>query len=335
MGIRTRLCDLLGIDVPIVQAPIGCVPALAAAVSEAGALGTLPLSWRSDEQIRRAVAETRARTGRPFAANFVLTADRHAAIAAAMREGLRIVSIFWTDPSDIRPYAEQVHAGGGTLVMGVGSADEARRAVEAGADVVVAQGLDAGGHVWGSVGTMSLVPVVVDAVAPVPVLAAGGIADGRGIAAALALGAQGAWLGTRFLVAEEADTHPGYRARVVAATETDTQHSALFDGGWPDAPSRTLVNETWRAWEEAGRPPPGQRPGEGDTVAAGPGGSPVPRYHAASPRQELEGRVEDMAMYAGQGVGLVRRIQPAGEIVRELAAGAEAALRAAGGLASA
>ena len=109
-------------------------------------------------------------------------------------------------------------------------------------------------------------PAVVDAVAPVPVVAAGGIADGRGLAAALALGAEAVWIGTRFVSATEADAHPLYRERLLAADADDTVYSTLFDGGWPDAPARTLRNPTIEAWEAAGRPAPGARPGEGDVI---------------------------------------------------------------------
>ena len=118
----------------------------------------------------------------------------------------------------------------------------------------MAQGVEAGGHVWGQVATLPLVPRVVDAVAPAPVVAAGGIADGRGLAAALALGAAGVWLGTRFIASQEADAHAVYKEMVLQADETETVYSSLFDGGWPNAPHRTLRNSTLRQWEAGGSP---------------------------------------------------------------------------------
>ena len=212
-------------------------------------------------------------------------------------------------------------------MLTVGSADGARRAVDAGVDIIVAQGLDAGGHVWGSVGTLALVPVVVDAVAPTPVIAAGGIADGRGLAAALALGAQAGWIGTRFVVADESLAHPDYKDRIVAAKETDAAWSTgVFDVGFPDAPVRTLDNSTLRAWREAGSPRSGDRPGEGDVVARRSDGRPVVRYDFAPPVEGVSGDLEAMANYAGQSAGLVRRRQPAADIVREVAAEAERVL---------
>src|SRR5262249_37713043 len=163
---QTALCKLLGIDVPIIQAPMGGAvgPAIAAAVSNAGALGMLVL-WRAD----------------------------------------------WRDPAALVPRAKAANA---IVLHTVGTAEAARRAVDCGVDVVVAQGWEAGGHVRGTVAPLPLVPAVVDAVSPTPVVAAGGIADGRGLAAVLALGASGAWIGTRFLASNEAAIHPRYRERL-------------------------------------------------------------------------------------------------------------------------
>ena len=193
----TPVCELLGIERPIVQAPMAAVPRLAAAVSNAGALGMVTLTWSAD--VGAVVRETAALTARPFGGNFVLTEDHHRHVDQALEAGLRIVSFMLGDPGG---YVGPVHDAGGVVMHTVGTAEEARRAVASGADVVVAQGWEAGGHVWGSVATLPLVPAVVDAVTPVPVIAAGGIGDARGVAAVLALGAQAAWLGTRFLMAE-------------------------------------------------------------------------------------------------------------------------------------
>ena len=200
----------------------------------------------------------------------------------------------------------------------VGSVSEAREAVAAGADVIVAQGWEAGGHVRGTVSTLVLVPAVVDAVAPIPVAAAGGIADGRGIAAALALGAAGVWLGTRFVASDEALAHPVYKQRLLAADVDDTVHSTLFDVGWPNAPHRTLRNSTIDMWQQAGRAPSGQRPHEGEVIAHTVEGTPVVRYSSSLPLEGLQGDAEALALYAGQSVGLVKDIQPAASIMQRL-----------------
>lgn len=322
----TPFTRLLGIDHPIVQAPVGgaSTPALAAAVANAGALGSLSLTWRSPATARALLRETRRLTDRPIAINLVLAWDPAERLAIALAEGVRVVSFFWGDPA---PYVAQIHAAGALVCHTVASAEEARRAVAAGVDLLVAQGWEAGGHVWGEVATLPLVPRVVDAADPVPVLAAGGIADGRGLAAALALGAAGVWLGTRFLLAEEAATHPRYRERLRDAAESDTLRAELFDGGWPNAPARTLRTETVRRWEATGRPAPGHRPGDGETIGRDELGEEVVRYGSAAPLVGATGDIEAMALYAGQGVGLVGHSQPAADIVRETVDGAVRTLR--------
>ena len=158
---RTPVCELLGIDHPIVEAPVAADPRLPAAVSNAGGLGTLGLGWADDAG--EVVRATAALTDRPFAGNFVLAFDQHHRIDQALSAGLRVASLFWGDPQD---YVELVHDAGGLVMHTVGSVDEARRAVGCGVDIVVAQGWEAGGHVWSGVATLPLVPAVVDAVAP-------------------------------------------------------------------------------------------------------------------------------------------------------------------------
>lgn len=319
---RTPICDLLDIEVPIIQAAIGGItcPELASAVSSAGGLGTIAMTGRGGDGTHDVIERTRALSNRPFAANFLLSYDLEAELAASLEAGVPLISLFWGDPA---PHVERVHDAGAKLMMSVGSIDEAKRAADAGVDVIVAQGWEAGGHVRGTVANLPLIPKVVDEVAPLPVVAAGGIADGRGLAAVLALGAQAAWIGTRFLAAEEAATHPHYQARVLAAETDDTFYSTLYDVGWPDAPHRVLRNATIDAWEKAGRPPTGSRPGEGETVVAAGEDDQVVRYEAVAARKDYEGDVEAMPLWAGQGVGLVNRRQPAAEIVSEIVTEAE------------
>jgi nitronate monooxygenase len=308
--VTTPVCELLGIDQPIVQAPMAAIPGLAAAVSNAGALGMVTLTWSDDAGA--VVRETAALTARPFGGNLVLAEDQHRRLDAGLEAGLRIVSFMWGDPSG---YIKAVHDAGGIVLHTVGTAEEARRSVASGADVIVAQGWEAGGHVWGTIATLPLVPAVVDAVAPVPVIAAGGIGDARGVAAVLALGAQAAWLGTRFLMAEEMPIHEDYRRRLIAAAETDPQlYPNLYEVGWPDS----LRNSTARAWEAAGRPPLAQRPGAGDVIAHFASGEAIVRYEPAPPMAGTTGEIEALSMWAGQGVALARQSQSAADIVAEL-----------------
>ena len=319
------LCDLVDIDVPVVLAPMGGAgtPELAAAVSNAGALGMLPLSWTSPGEVASVVELTRTLTDRPFGVNLGLAWDQRERLASALAADARVVSFFWGDATAVIGVA---HEAGALVFVTVGDAEEARAAAAAGADVIVAQGWEAGGHVWGTVSTLAVVPRVVDAVAPVPVVAAGGIADGRGLAAVLALGAVGAWVGTRFLAAVEAAIHPDYRRRILAAGETDTFYGTLFDRGWPEAPHRVLRNSTVVAWEQDGRPESGSRPGEHDEPASRPDGSPINRYASSTPTASMTGDVEPLPHWAGQGVGLVTREQSAAEIVSTLVTEAEEAI---------
>ena len=318
-SLRTPLCDLLKIDTPIVQAPIGpaTTPTMTAAVSNAGGLGMLAFLRRDADDVHRLISETHELTDRPFGGNFILrglegTDDR---LDACLESGVDVVSFHWDEPYD---YVERVHAAGALLMYTVGDAEAARRAVAAGVDIIVAQGWEAGGHVRGDVATMALLPVVVDAVAPVPVIPAGSIADGRGMAAALMLGADGVWIGTRFVTSEEADVDPSYKERIINASETGTLLSSkVFNGGWA-AGGRALRNSTIENWEAAGSPEVGERPGEGEVIAKAADGGPVERYSSIASYSGVAGDLEGLSNWAGQGVGLIKRVQPAADIVREI-----------------
>ncbi|MFC3069361.1 NAD(P)H-dependent flavin oxidoreductase [Phenylobacterium soli] len=318
---KTAFTDLLGVAAPLVQAPMGGAtsPELAAAVSNAGGLGMLALSWHPPEAVRAEIRRTRELTTRPFGVNLVLAFPQDERLAVCLEEGVRLISFFWGDPA---PFVARCHAAGALVASTVASGAMARAAAGAGVDVLVAQGWEAGGHVLGEVATLPLVRAVVEAAPDRPVLAAGGISDAHGLAAALALGAAGAWVGTRFLASQEAQIHPAYRARLIAADETATVHTSLFDLGWPDAPHRVLRNTTYEAWLQAGSPVTGARPGEGEPLARTPRG-PLSRYQAATPGPDAEGAIEALSLWAGQGVSGVRQAQPAADIVRELSDGAD------------
>ena len=324
-ALTTPLCGRLGIEVPIVQAPIGSAVTaeLAAAVSSAGGLGMLALTWVSPEEAAHQIRQVRNRTGRPFGVNLVLDFPIEDVLTACLDEEVTIISTFWGDPAAV---AERVHAAGALHLHTVGSVEEAEHAVRAGVDVIVAQGWEAGGHVRGQVTTMVLVPAIVDAVGPVPVIAAGGIGDGRGLAAVLALGAQAGWLGTRFLTAAEAASHRVYRQAVLDAGPEDAAHTRCFDGGWPNAPHRAIRNSTIADWEAAGRPAAPHRPGEGAVVATDARGRSHLRYDDMVPTADMTGDLSALAMYAGQSAGLVNGQSPAGRIVTAIAAQAERAL---------
>jgi NAD(P)H-dependent flavin oxidoreductase YrpB (nitropropane dioxygenase family) len=318
--LRTRLTEALGIEVPIITAPMGLVitgPQLAAAVSNVGGLGVMNFGASPPALLRERVRCLRGLTDRPFGVGFIVPMTEDEQVAVCIEERVPVLWFFWGDPS---PWIERAHAAGLRVFQQVGSVAAARDAARAGVDVVVAQGYEAGGHVAGQVTTMVLVPRVVDAIAPTPVVAAGGIADGRGVVAALALGAEAVVLGTRLLATPEAGAHPRYKDRVLQATEEDTVHTLLFGGGWPDAPHRTLRTGFVREW--LGREARGQeeRPDEpviAETDVAGQR-IPVSRFAALPPMTDTTGDIDAMALYAGQSAGLVSAIEPAADVVRRI-----------------
>ena len=324
---KTTLCERLGIDLPIMQAPMGGAvgPTLAAAVSNAGGLGMLA-PWRANiDTLRRLIRERRSLTSRPFGVNLVLEFPQEDRLTACLEERVPVISVFWGDPSSL---VQRAKDGGAIVMHTVGSAAEAKQAVSCGVDIVVAQGWEAGGHIRGTVATMPLIPAVVDAIFPTAVVAAGGISDGRGLAAALALGASGAWIGTRFLGSHEATIHPPYRERLLQANENDTVYlENLFDVRWPNAPHRVLRNQTVEVWEAAGRPQSGRRPGEGEVIATSRASGPVVRYQSFTAGSDAEGDIDALPLWAGQGVGMLSKFQSAGDIVREIADEARSVLQ--------
>ena len=322
----TSLLKLLDITIPIVQAPMGGAagPRLTATVSNAGGLGSLPV-WTSNlETTRSLIRETKKLTDKPFAINLNMAFPQEDRLEVCLEEGASVVSFFWQDSSSL---VDRAKALGATVMHTVASTEDAKRALGSGADVLIAQGWEAGGHVRGSVATMALVPAIVDVSGDTPVIAAGGISDGRGIAAALCLGASGAWIGTRFLASDEADIHPKYRQHLFDAGEADTVYlEDLFDVGWRNAPHRVLRNSTFSRWLEAGSPRSGERPGEKEIIGIS-AEREIVRYMSHTPNEATTGDIEAMSMWAGQGVGLIRTVQPAREIIEQLWSETQAILR--------
>jgi nitronate monooxygenase len=320
--ITTRITALLGIRHPVIQAGMGGVARaeLAAAVSNAGGMGTLGMIRMPAPFIRAQIGRARSLTDRPFGVNLVpaVMPDTNidAQLAVCLEEGVPVVSLFWCDAA---PYVRRCHAAGVKLMLQVGSVEDAKRAGDAGVDAVIAQGIEAGGHVRGTIALSALLPAVRDVLGGIPILASGGIASGAGLAATLALGADGVWVGTRFVASDEAEAHPEYKRRLVEADADQTTHTTLFAIGWPDAPHRVLRNPL----TEGATPPDGPIA----TMRLGEHVIDVPAYATAPPTASTEGRTELMANYAGQGVGLIREVLPAATIVERIVREAEALLR--------
>jgi enoyl-[acyl-carrier protein] reductase II len=331
MTLRTRFTEAYKLSTPIAQAGmafVGMTPGLAVAVSNAGALGALGVGLMPAPALTQTIAAIRAGTDRPFNVNVITGFTGPEQIDAVCAAGVAVASFHWGHPP--RAWIDQLHAAGVRVFEQVGSVADAKAAVDDGVDVVVAQGQEAGGHNFATLPTFALVPLVVDAVAPALVLASGGIADGRGLAAALMLGADGAWIGTRLVATTESDAHDGYKSRVVAADATDTVRTALFG---PDAPQfnpmRVLRNRVVREWQDRVADIPADTSGLPVIGHTDLGGQHLElhRFSNLVPmRGATTGDLEEMPLLAGQGVGLVRSVEPAAAVIDAITAQARAVL---------
>ncbi len=320
MALRTPLCDVLGIEHPIICAPFGPWPEvdLAAAVSEAGGLGSLGTAVRPVEELQDDWRRVRELTTKPFAINHTRRPFDEEAFAASLDARPAVISFHIGEPMDL---IDRAHAAGILWMHQVGTIDQARQALDAGADVIIAQGWESGGNA-GDVAMSVLVPQVVDIAGGTPVVASGGIADGRGLAAALALGAQGANVGTRFVASVEMQASDAWKQSIVAADATDAVKVAFAasvmppytEGAYTTMSPRTLRNDFVDTW---------------NADLAG----------AESKRDELgaevmaavrSGTLEGLLPFTGQSAALVHEIRPAAEIVDTFVREAEDALRAAG-----
>ena len=311
--LRTRATTVLGIQHPVLCGGMAghTSPELAAAVSNGGGLGIHGCTFVPPDQIRQSAQRIRELTDQPFGLNLLLCFASEEQIQAVLESRPAVLSTAWGEPERTTARARSA---GITTVHQVHRVEEARRAAVAGVDAIVAQGMEGGGHVWHTA-TLPLVPQVADAVPDLPLLAAGGIADGRGLAAALMLGADGVLLGTRFLATDEAPVHPNYKQAIVDADDTATIFSEVPDIArqrpWPGAIGRALRNpliESWHGREDELRATVGA---VGEILEQG----------------KREGRREDGLMFAGQVSGLIHDIRPAGQVVGDLVAEAEALLR--------
>jgi enoyl-[acyl-carrier protein] reductase II len=315
--LRTRFCELFEIDAPILQAAIwpATSPELVAAVSEAGALGTIAGIFGTRESLVEQMERVRELTDRPFVVNHVVPSLDEDAFQATLDARPAAVSFALGHPG---PLVERAHAAGAKVMHQVHTVAQARQAAELGVDVVIAQGGEAGGQgMAGGVGAMTLVPQVVDAVAPIPVLAAGGVADGRGLAAALVLGAAGANVGTRFLASEEASAHEEWKRRIVDSGSADTVRFEAWSSivsrpppGAYEVVPRVLRSAFVDEWEA--------RPADAAAQAE--------RLLAEIMGAVRGGRTHEILAFTGQTAGLIGDVRPAAEIVRDLVTGAERAL---------
>jgi nitronate monooxygenase len=313
----TEFTKLVGCSVPIQLAPMPGIStvALAASVANAGGLGMIGAPQVPAATLTTILEDLSSRTAGVFGVNFLMPFLDPAALQVAATRA-RVVDFFYGDPD--LSLIDIVHAGGALAGWQVGSATEGVKAVKAGCDLIIAQGTEAGGHVRGRIGLLPLLSQLLEVV-DVPVVAAGGIGTARDVAAALAAGASAVRVGTRFVAAQESGAHPLYVAALIGANAEDTVLTEEFSVMWPNAPHRVL-----RSCVEAAREYVGEITGE---VLWGGQRMPIPRLAVIAPTLETTGKIEAMALYAGESVGAVTRVQPASEIVGELMQGAERLLK--------
>jgi enoyl-[acyl-carrier protein] reductase II len=312
--LRTRFCELLDIEAPILQAAIwpATSPELVAAVSNAGAVGTIAGIFGTADGLTQEIARVRSLTDRPFVVNHVVPALDEGAFQATLDARPAAVSFALGDPGAL---VDRVHDAGAKVIHQVHTVGQAREAAELGVDVVIAQGSEAGGQgMAAGAGTMTLVPQVVDAVAPIPVLAAGGVADGRGLAAALALGAAGANVGTRFLASQEAAASEGWKRSILEADSEQVVRFETWSAIMPPRPPgaydvvpRVIRTEFVKEWES--------RPEEAAAEAE--------RLAGEIMGAIREGRTHEVVPFTGQTAGLITDVQPAAKIVNDMVAAAE------------
>lgn len=314
--IHTRICDLFGIDHPIISAPMAgtATAELAAAVSEAGGLGLIGgTTGNNPDWLREQIRLVRERTQKPFGVGFISSVPGlDKLVQVAIEERVPVITHSFADPS---PYVAAAHAAGIKVVAQVQKVSHAKTAALAGVDVIAAQGTEAGGHT-GYSGTLPFVPAVIDAVGAIPVIAAGGIADGRGLAAVLMLGAEGAWLGSRFVASHEAIDPDWKKQRAVQASADDTiltkVYDLIADAPFPkDIGDRVLRNRFTSEWH-----------GHDQEVLA--------RREELQEQWNTADQASDpnvSRVQVGNATGLIRNVEPAGDIVRRIVAEAEAILR--------
>ena len=303
--LKTAICELFGIEYPIIQggmAHLGTVE-LVSAVSNAGALGIIGAGHYEPDWLRQQIRSTKERTEKPFGVNIQLASPyAREVIEVVLEEKVAIVA---TGAGNPVPHIPRFKEAGMLVMPVVASVALARRLEETGVDVIVAEGMESGGHV-GETTTMALVPQVMDAV-KIPVVAAGGIADGRGLVAALSLGAQGVQMGTRFACSQECVAHPRYKQKILEADD----HATVVTGHTTGFPLRSLKNSLTEQYQELEKA--GITREELDMFGRG-------RMHLGL----IEGNTDDGSLLSGQIAGMIKEIKPVKVIIEEMVREAEA-----------
>jgi NAD(P)H-dependent flavin oxidoreductase YrpB (nitropropane dioxygenase family) len=300
-------------------------PALAAAVCNAGGLGTIGCDINPPDVLRDHVRQTKALTKRPFGVDLIGDFVTKEHVSVLIEEQVALAIFFWTLPT--REHVERLRQAGIKVWMQVGRVAEAEQAAGLGADALIVQGAEAGGHNRAEASTMTLFPRIRRRFPGLPLLAAGGIVDGTTMAAALVLGADAVWCGSRFLASREAEAHDAYKDGVLSADVGDTAILSIYGPEWPDQAMRAIINDGARL--ALGREAEAVREAEGQVIGSTVLNGqtiPVPRYSAILPTRDFDGDIEQACLTAGQSVGNIDEVLPAGEIVRRMTSEAKVAL---------
>ena len=319
--LKTELSTTLDLDTPLISAGMAFVagPALAAAVSNAGGLGTLGTGMAPPEGLRQMIRATRTLTKRPFGVDLIGTFAQDGHIDVLVEEKIPVAVFFWDLPS--KEAVAKLRGAGTRFWMQVGRLSEARDAVARGAEVLIVQGSEAGGHNRSEAPLAQLLPRMRRTFPNVPMIAAGGIFDGASMAAALCLGAQAVWCGTRFLASTEASAHPAYKQAVVDAGPGGTEITTVFGPEWPGQEMRALVNKA--VVKARGREAAALAESNGEIIGSvelGGTTMPVPRYSAILPTPEFKADLDWSCLTAGECAAEIQSIEPAGDIVRAMTA---------------
>jgi enoyl-[acyl-carrier protein] reductase II len=330
--LTTRIAQQYGLKVPFINAGMAFIATapLVRAVCSAGGMGMLGSAAMPPNVLQAAICDIKAVDPTSYGVTIIARFSGIEHIEVCIAEKVPVVVFFWDDPPD--DWLSRLRAAGCDIWFQVGSVAEARAARRRGAKALIVQGSEAGGHNRADAATFSLLPAVIDAVESVPVVAAGGIADGRTVAAALALGAEAVWVGTRLIASFEANAHPEYKDRVVAAGVGDTARHLIFGPEFPDASTRGLRNRIVREWEHRDDPPPYKVEPESELPVIGQArffGQEVPmkRFCGFPPTPEFTGDLEEMSLLAGESVGQTKRLMSVADIIDEMMDGAEVVIR--------
>ena len=307
--------NLQNLEIPILQAPVEATANLTAAVSNTGGMGSLGLAWEEPDTAARLVDEVLSKTQNPFFANFVLAFDPMA-FDAVIEAGVPAITLSWGLSSDL---IERAHRHDVLIGVQVGTVDGANDSISNGADFVICQGIEAGGHVQSTTKLSDLLPQVLDSTNGVPIIAAGGLADKGDVNWALQEGATAVMLGTRFVATQESDAHPLYKEAILSAKGSDTVSTTCFDGGWPNATHRVIRNQLFNSWESAGCPQPGSRPEENLLLAEDLTGYEIRKYDFSNPMKAFPIRdVSDWCLYAGLGCDKIKDVPSVTELIDRL-----------------